>query len=246
MRLATRSLLALFACTALAVPAFPRVATAQETACCLVLEGIIPGTPNQPPGCPAGYTGHLEIISGLPPGTTIDIAPAVLVNFLGLTQVAGGSLGGNKENWNATMQLTLSGTGSLVGFNRSLSIAMLGESHSAPRVPFAASQSFATDMAALQGQLPVGDPDFDLLRITAGTSFGLPSPGHTIFTQSGFYWAVDSFFDITYRIDFVGHSGGPIGGMSGSTTGTFRFSMCHDDATPARKTTWGALKAHYR
>src|SRR5262249_31616857 len=36
-------------------------------------------------------------------------------------------------------------------------------------------------------------------------------------------WNVDSFFDITYRIDFVGHAGGPLGGMSGSTTGTIRM-----------------------
>jgi hypothetical protein len=34
---------------------------------------------------------------------------------------------------------------------------------------------------------------------------------------------VDSFFDITYRIDFVGAPGGPLGGMSGSTTGTIRM-----------------------
>jgi hypothetical protein len=34
---------------------------------------------------------------------------------------------------------------------------------------------------------------------------------------------VDSFFDITYRIDFVGAPGGQLAGMSGSTTGTIRM-----------------------
>jgi hypothetical protein len=65
-----------------------------------------------------------------------------------------------------------------------------------------------------------------LLRITGGSGFGLPSPGHTTLTRlgpAGSNWNVDSFFDITYRIDFVGHPGGPFGGMSGSTTGTGRF-----------------------
>jgi hypothetical protein len=52
----------------------------------------------------------------------------------------------------------------------------------------------------------------------------MPSPGHTTLTQlPNTEWAVDSFFDITYRIDFVGSPGGPLGGMSGSTTGTIRM-----------------------
>jgi hypothetical protein len=81
-------------------------------------------------------------------------------------------------------------------------------------------------LIGIQGQLPPGDPDFDLLRITAGTSFGMPSPGHTTLMRlPGGNWAVDSFFDITYRIDFVGHPGGPFGGMSGSTTGTIRMQV---------------------
>jgi hypothetical protein len=74
----------------------------------------------------------------------------------------------------------------------------------------------------------------------------LPSPGHTIFTQNGTGWTVDSFFDITYRIDFIGAPGGPLAGRSGSTTGTYRFLMCHDPATPAMKSTWGRLKQIYR
>jgi hypothetical protein len=69
------------------------------------------------------------------------------------------------------------------------------------------------------------DPDFDLLRVTAGSNFGLPSHGHTNLLQNGINWEVDSFFDITYRIDFVGRPGGALGGMSGSTTRTVRFSL---------------------
>jgi hypothetical protein len=36
-------------------------------------------------------------------------------------------------------------------------------------------------------------------------------------------WNVDSFFDITYRIDFIGAPTGPLAGRSGSTTGTIRM-----------------------
>jgi hypothetical protein len=34
---------------------------------------------------------------------------------------------------------------------------------------------------------------------------------------------VDSFFDLTCRIDFIGAAGSPLVGRSGSTTGTYRF-----------------------
>jgi hypothetical protein len=142
----------------------------------------------------------------------------------------------------------LTGTGALLGYSRNINFPIsAGETHSALRIPFSPSQSFNTDLYFMQGQIGgSGDPDFDLLRITAGTGFGMPSPGHTIFTQAAGTWTVDSFFDITYRIDFVGAPAGPFGGRSGSTTGTYRFRMCHDDATPARKATWGAVKAFYR
>jgi hypothetical protein len=36
-------------------------------------------------------------------------------------------------------------------------------------------------------------------------------------------WSCYSFFDITYRIDFIGKPGGTFSGMSGSTTGTIRM-----------------------
>jgi hypothetical protein len=118
----------------------------------------------------------------------------------------------------------MAGTGGLLGYNRSLAIPVQSLIHHGPR-PGGPVQSFPSDMFQLQGQLPIGDPDFDLLRITAGTGFGMPSPGHTTLTrQPGGTWAIDSFFDITYRIDFIGRPGGSLGGHSGSTTGTIRMS----------------------
>jgi hypothetical protein len=239
MRLAPRLLLA----TGLAL-VLPAIALAQLPPPCFVPDNGT-GTADHPPSYPNGYAGLMEIVDGLPPATTIDINAALLA-FTGLVQVPGGGLGGRQETWTATLQMTLTGTGSLLGFNRNINLPISsGESHSAPRTLFAPSQSFDTDLFRLQGQI-IGDPDFDLLRVTAGTTFGMPSPGHTIFTQNGGGWAVDSFFDITYRIDFIGAPGGSLAGMSGSTTRTYRFKMCHDQATQARKSTWGALKQIYR
>ena len=181
-----------------------------------------------------------DIINGLPAGTTIQFgaihkdficgghpgAPSIcsFVPPPGTCDQPGGSLGGNEECSQSTLAVTLNGTGTLTGYNRTMQIPVEFETHVGPRTPGNPVQSFNTDMFRLQGQLPPGDPDFDLLRITAGTDFGLPSPGHTTLTQlGGGNFKVDSFFDITYRIDFVGHPGGPLGGMSGSTTGTIRM-----------------------
>jgi len=202
------------------------------------------GTANVP--ILAAYTGQtpMQIISGLPVGSTIDIA-AVLETPVVYIESPGGSLGGTKAGGGDGGLFTwqMQGTGAFAAYNRTLSfpaptpgsgvLSFPGPSsdfevHAAPRTPNAPLQSFDTDMFRLfsqRGQAQ-GDPDFDLLRIVAGTDFGMPSPGHTTLLQTGPNWEVDSFFDITYRIDFVGKPGGPFGGMSGSTSGlTVRFSL---------------------
>ncbi|MGH7724159.1 MAG: hypothetical protein ACREOU_01895 [Candidatus Eiseniibacteriota bacterium] len=228
---------------ALVFLALPTIASAQTSPCCVVPDNGS-GTANHPPNCVTGYQGPMEIVDGLMPVGTVQIA-AKLHSFTGLVQVPGGSLGGMKENWNATLDMAMAGTGGFAAYNRFLQIPVVGESHSAPRVPFAITQPFATTLWTLQGQITL-DPDFDLLRVTAGDGFGMPSPGNTTFISSGGGWAVDSFFDITYRIDFVGNPAGPFAGRSGSTTRTARFDMCHEFPTPAAPASWGAVKAFYR
>ena len=221
----------------------PAAAFAQSAPCC-VLSDNGSGSANLPPNCAVGYTGSGAIIDGLGAGT-LQIA-ARLVNFFNVVQGPGGGLGGEAQQWNASLQLNLTGTGAYLGYNRFIVLTATGETHSAPRTPFAPVQSFNTDLYALQSQV-TGDPDFDLLRITAGTGFGMPSPGHTTLYQVGGGWAVDSFFDITYRVDFIGSPGGPFAGRSGSTTNTLkRFDMCHENPTPAEPVSWGRVKASYR
>lgn len=183
------------------------------------------GTVDLPANCPYGSNQTMDIINGLPPGTTIESNP-VLDNYFGVIRSPGGSLGGEIQQGNAILMLNMNGTGGLLGYNRFINMPMSFETHTAPRIPGTSPQSFDADMISLMGQLPPGDPDFDLLRITAGTGFGMPSPGHTTLTSvGGGNWNVDSFFDIEYRIDFIGHAGGPLSGMSGSTTATIRMQQ---------------------
>lgn len=184
------------------------------------------GTAQLPPQCFSGYLSPQQvhmIVNGLPPGTTILVD--LTHRDFGLTNSGpGGTLGGEFEQFNSFSTLQLQGTGALASFNRFATLQLQCETHIGPRALGSPVQSFPTNFFMMQGQLPPGDPDFDLLRITAGTGFGMPSPGHTTLTrQPNGNWAVDSFFDISYRIEFIGHPGGPLGGMSGSTTGTIRM-----------------------
>jgi hypothetical protein len=225
-----------------ALPTAP--ALAQIPGCCVLPEDGS-GTVSMPPTCPDGYEGTpMSIIDGLPAGTTIQ-SPARLGGFFNTSEGPGGSLLGTLAQYSGTLDLDLQGTGTLIGFHRVLAIPVQGEMHTAPRAPGNPVQSFDTDMFLMQGQI-IGDPDFDLLRITAGTGFGLPSPGHTTLTrQPTTDWAVDSFFDITYRIDFVGAPGSVLGGMSGSTTGTIRMTTC-PSSVPVQPSTWGMVKRLYQ
>lgn len=185
------------------------------------------GTADMPLQTPYIHDGVMQITNGLVPvGSTIDIV-AVLHAPTSTTEVPGGTLGGTIATANApipTWTWSMTGTGAFTGYNRVVNMPLSTlQEHTAPRTAFSPVQSFDTTLFMLQGQLPPGDPDFDLLRVTSGDNFGMPSPGHTTLYQDGPNWLVDSFFDITYRIDFVGHAGGPFSGMSGSSQAIIRI-----------------------
>ncbi|NOS99274.1 MAG: hypothetical protein HOP29_01450 [Phycisphaerales bacterium] len=188
------------------------------------------GTITLPPAGCGGYVSPQdlhEMIAGLPAGATIEV-DANHDKFFNQTEMPGGSLGGAIETFDSFLFMQMQGTGPLGGFNRNIAMQVQCQTHTGPRTPGSEVQSFPTEMFMLQGQLPPGDPDFDLLRIRAGTGFGMPSPGHTTLVRQGppgSGFAVDSFFDIFYEIEFQGAPGSLLAGMMGSTTGTIRMGI---------------------
>jgi len=195
------------------------------------------GTPSLPAPCPIYPLTPLVASEGLPPGTEmhfdsffdvftcIDLTDCSGQLPQGSCEGEGGSLGGNFQCFQAQWSFTVVGTGQLEGWSRQITLPVEFEIHTGPRNPGDPVQQFESEIVSMTliGGLRA-DPDFEILNITAGSNFGLPSSGQTTLTRlpSGDF-AVDSFFDITYDIEFEGTPGGVLDGLAGTTTGSVRM-----------------------
>jgi hypothetical protein len=215
---------------------------------CPCVEPDVSGTIIYPPQTciTAGYLGTMQIADGLAAGTTID-CDVRLGGFHTVGLAAGGTLGGETQVWSAYLYLQVTGTGNLAGFARIIQVPVTGITHSAPRTYGDAVQSFDHNLMSLSGEL-FGDPDLCVLRITAGPLQSLPpSLGHTTLTRvgpPGSDFEVDSFFDITYRIEYQGCPGRILDGMSGADENSDSFIFCAGPV-PVEETTWGRVKVLY-
>ena len=182
------------------------------------------------PGNDSDAVPDLEFKPVMPPSDTIDIElvplslisiSPVLLDITGASQGAGGFLGGDITTFNGFLQLHITGSMDLAGFDRTIIVPLSPgiESHSAARTPMDAVQSFDTELDELFG-LVLGDPDFDVLDISAGRSFGLdPSTGHTTLTRLGAVgtdFVVESFFDVFFEITINGAPGSVLEGLGGT------------------------------
>jgi hypothetical protein len=202
------------------------VASTSRAEFCVVPDSA--GTAALPPlGCE--YTtpdGDMQIVDGLPAGTTIDI-DAVLKDFFGVISGAGGNLGGERETYIGGLQLPMTGTGALAAFNRNMFMTVDTITDSAVRTLNDPVQTFARDMFSMSGEV-IGDPDFQTLEIIAGTDMVAASSGSTTLKRLGGIgsdWNVESFFDVVYTITYVGAPGSALEEYSGVTTGTVRFQL---------------------
>jgi hypothetical protein len=190
-----------------------------------------PGNPVVLPPAGCGYLSPTQfhmIVQGFPPGTSIQIEPTHFQIICGKCPFAGGICegqsggtfpGGEIEKICTKGRLRMKGLGTLAGYERVVDVSLEMETHTDVRPPGSPS-TFDTRMHILQGQLPPGDPDFDLLDIKVGAGLGLPvSPGQTTLTDNGDTVTVDSSFDINYELSFIGAAGGPFAGASGTTAG---------------------------
>ena len=160
---------------------------------------------------------------GLKHGPDLDIAKlqhAIHKRFINRSQSNGGILGGTVNKFSSSLQIEVAGTGQFKGYNRTITLDADCEAHAGPWDPNESVISFDTHMVRIEGSLE-NDPDFESFRIVGGLDNGYPSPGHqTAARQEDGTYALDSMFQIGFRVEYVGAPGGAFEGYAGSSEGT--------------------------
>ena len=179
-----------------------------------------------PKGCPYLSPSQVHaVIDTLPITAEIEMA-AIHTDFICRTDPTSDDCGdgdptdGDTEEFDSVLVLEFQGTGDLSDFHRVLVLDAVVKTETGPRDPSAPLEGLATDMRSIQASL-VGDPDFDMLQITAGTDNGFPSPGElSLFDNGDGTFGVESDFEINFEIQIQGAVGGSLEGISGTFPGT--------------------------
>lgn len=128
----------------------------------------------------------------------------------------GGSLGGTSEVGTSILRVHLLCPEEIAV----LDVPANFEVHTAPHPEEIVEMSFDTQMHSLEGSVD-GSELFSSFHIVGGTAHGYESNGHTTLLQDDAgNIAVDSTFNIGYRVEFTGADGGPLEGASGSAEGS--------------------------
>lgn len=185
------------------------------------------GTARIPGG---GYVSPSDIHAWIAAGGVITAELAAYHGVFGVvTTTQGGTLGGQIETYPSSLVFTITGTGPLQGWSRTLVVQANCETHLAPRKIGAPVQDFDTDMYRIEGGI-TNDPDFEYFQVTAGTGDGFDSPGHTtLYQQKDGSWLVDSNFQIGYQIKYKGAKGGKLDGVEDVATGTITMTAVPAD-----------------
>lgn len=135
----------------------------------------------------------------------------------GADMYPGSPLGGGLSVGNDLLEVEIFGEGAWSSFHRSITVPVQTFINWSPEAVHQPKQGRAADLYFLYGEV-AGDPDFSLLRISGGTGFGMPSLGHSVIEkQPSGDWKLDSSYDLTYRVEWLGAQGSALAGQGGAT-----------------------------
>jgi len=187
-------------------------------------QGCLDYTFTPPISC--AYVGVAEYHSGDP---NIDLSDPRHRNFTGVVVDPGGIFEGTIDRFQSELDITVRGVNELEGYERTITLNLDCEAHAGPYDKGEPFISFPTEMMRVEGGLQ-GDPDFEMLHLVGGTENGFPSPGHlTAVDQGDGTYAIDSTFQMSFQVEYVGAPGGALEGFAGVMEGIATVTAVAND-----------------
>jgi len=141
--------------------------------------------------------------------------------FRNIISTPGGILRGTVETFDSSLGTAIIGLpgGPLEGIALNFEVPASAEVHAAPQGE-GEVRTFETTMYSLTGRLQDPNNVFESFELVAGDAHGLPSPGvTTLIQQEDGSFLIDSRFDVSFRVHFVGSPDGPLAGFEDEVEG---------------------------